>query len=319
MKKRRILLTVLAIITALLLIIPIAGLADAGNFAGDSDWGSSDWGSDWSSDWDSDWDSSDWSSDWDSDWDSSDSFDLTDGLFIGSLFSDSPLFIIIFAIAAVIIFNRIKGSISAGKRAVPVHRPQPSPVNELGLDQLKAQDPDFSKEDFLENVGNMYIKMQDAWESRNWAPMRALMTEAMFNQYQRQVDEYIKNGHTNHVDRIAVLSSEIASFRQDEVNDIITVTLHTRIVDYVTRDSDGALISGDMNREKFMTYEWTLIRTKGMKTNTSAGVDLTNCPNCGAPLEVNRSGQCEYCGSIIKDDSYGWIISGIRGISQVTR
>ena len=43
------------------------------------------------------------------------------------------------------------------------------------------------------------------------------------------------------------------------------------------------------------------------------------CPNCGAPLEVNRSGQCEYCDSVIRDDSYGWILSNIRGISQITR
>ena len=309
MKKRRILIAVLAVIAVFALLLPITGLADAGNFAGDSDWGGSDWDSSWDSDLDSDWSSS-----------GGMEFDLTDGLIIGSLFSDSPLFIIIFAIAAVIIFNRFKHSVSAGKRAAPgTYRPPQPRVNELGLEQLKAMDPDFSKEDFLENVGNMYLKLQDAWESKQWEPMRALMTESMFNQYQRQVDEYIKNGHTNHVDRIAVLASEIASFRQDEINDIITVTLHTRIVDYVTRDSDGALISGDMNREKFMTYEWTLIRTKGMKTNISAGVDLTNCPNCGAPLEVNRSGQCEYCGSVIKDDSYGWIISGIRGISQVTR
>ena len=108
MKKRRILIAILAVIAVFALLLPITGLADAGNFAGDSDWGGSDWDSGWDSDWDSDWSSS-----------GGMEFDLTDGLIIGSLFSDSPLFIIIFAIAAVIIFNRFKHSVSAGKRAAP--------------------------------------------------------------------------------------------------------------------------------------------------------------------------------------------------------
>ena len=316
MKKRRIFTAVGIILAVLLLAFPVLGLADAGNFAGDSDWGS-DWGG---SDWDSDWGDSDWDSDWSSDWGDSSDFDLIDGIIIGRLLSNSSISIIIIAVVLFVIFSRMKRTISSAKHSVPPnYRPPQSPVNELGLHQLKAIDPGFSKEDFLENVSNTYMKMQDAWESKNWEPMRALMTESIFNQYQRQVNEYVKNGMTNHVDRIAVLSSEIASFRQDEVNDILTVTLHTRIVDYVTRDSDGTVVSGDPNREKFMTYEWTLIRTKGMQTSASAGVNQTNCPNCGAPLEVNRSGQCEYCGSVIKDDSYDWIISGIRGISQVTR
>lgn len=33
-----------------LLVFAAAGLADAGNFGGDSDWGGGDWDSDWDSD-----------------------------------------------------------------------------------------------------------------------------------------------------------------------------------------------------------------------------------------------------------------------------
>lgn len=31
--------------------------------------------------------------------------------------------------------------------------------------------------------------------------------------------------------------------------------------------------------------------------------DITNCPNCGAPLPAN--GECQYCGTIVLRDNYG--------------
>ena len=44
-----------------------------------------------------------------------------------------------------------------------------------------------------------------------------------------------------------------------------------------------------------------------------------HCPNCGAPLDVNHSAKCEYCGQVITVDDYDWVISQIKGISQVTK
>ena len=266
MKKRRALLSLLSLFAALAIaaMLPLTGLADAGNFSGDSDYGGSDWSSS------------------DSDWDSDFSF-----------------------------------SSSSSSSSGPVQMPQPE--IDSGLSKLREQDPDFSREAFLERVSNMYVQLQEAWEAKKWEPIRIMMTDALYNQFKRQLDEYIRNNHTNHVDRIAVLSAEIIGYRQDEVNDIIKVLLKTRIVDYVENDADGSLVSGDRSREKFMTYEWTLIRAKGVKTAHDPGVSQVNCPSCGAPMSVNQSGKCEYCGSVLTSGQYDWIISAIRGISQVTR
>jgi rubrerythrin len=70
-----------------------------------------------------------------------------------------------------------------------------------------------------------------------------------------------------------------------------------------------------------MTYEWTLSRSKGMKTPERAaggGTATIQCPNCGAPLEINQSAQCPYCGSVINAEAYDWVISAVRGLSQRT-
>ena len=126
------------------------------------------------------------------------------------------------------------------------------------------------------------------------------MTDALYSQFDRQLDELRRSGQTNYVERIAVLGSRIVEYRQDQVNDILTVELRTRIVDYTLEDATGALVSGSKTAEKFMTYEWTLIRSKDMVTPAADEVREIHCPNCGAPVAINKSAQCEYCGQVLE-------------------
>ena len=44
-----------------------------------------------------------------------------------------------------------------------------------------------------------------------------------------------------------------------------------------------------------------------------------NCPHCGAPLEINASAKCPYCGSVITLEEHGFALNAIRAISQETR
>ena len=67
-----------------------------------------------------------------------------------------------------------------------------------------------------------------------------------------------------------------------------------------------------------MTYEWTLVRTKGTKTVKAESNETAHCPNCGAPLDLNHTAKCEYCGAIITAAEYDWVISAIKGIAQRT-
>jgi len=115
-----------------------------------------------------------------------------------------------------------------------------------------------------------------------------------------------------------VLNSYISEYEDDGVNDILKVRLHTRIVDYVTDDNTGAIIRGSNTKEKFMTYEWTLIRRKGVTTKEMPSVKELSCPSCGAPLSINQSGKCAYCDSIVSSGEYDWIVSQMRGLSQRT-
>ena len=284
-------------------------LADAGNFSGGSDWGGggSSWGG--SSSWDS---GSSWSSGstYDNGSYASDGSVGSLGCLGGNLFT-----VIIVVIVVITILRYMKsGHQGSGQNVYTAAQEEPG----LPLDTLKEKDPNFNEQALLEKVGNQYIQMQNAWENKDWEPMRAIMTDALYNQMARQLQALIDAKQTNHVERIAVLESRIVRYAVEADNDVLVVRLSTRITDYTTDDRTGNLISGSTTRELFMVYDWKLIRQKDKKTLNQPSVTQISCPNCGAPLDINHSGKCPYCSTIVTLSDHDWALSVIKGISQRT-
>ena len=309
MKKRFLRGLILIAVLLCCLTIGAYSLADAGNFSGGSDWGGggSDWGG--GSSWDSG--SSSWSSG--STYDSGSSYSdgsSSVGCLGGNLFT-----VVIIIIVVVIVLRYLRSSQQGGGQNVyTAAQEEPG----LPLDTLKQKDPNFNEQVLLEKIGNQYIQMQNAWQNKDWEPMRAIMTDALYNQMARQLQALIDAKQTNHVERIAVLETRIERYAVEADNDVLVVRLSTRITDYTTDDRTGNIVSGSTTRELFMVYDWKLTRQKDMKTLAQPSVTQISCPNCGAPLDINHSGKCPYCGTIVTLKDHDWALSVIKGISQRT-
>ena len=180
-------------------------------------------------------------------------------------------------------------------------------------------DPQFDEERIRTLMSNLYVQMQETWQRKDINPLRPYMTDKFFAQMENQLSQFRQQGRTDYTERIAVLNTGLVGWRQSAGMDYITVSLSSRIVSYVLDDRTGQLISGDKNREKFMEYEIELCRKSGTVTSPETeGTRSATCPHCGAPLKLNASAQCEYCGSVITSVNTDWAICGMRGISQRT-
>ncbi len=309
MGKRKSLYIIIAVIILVLSIMIIPAIADAGGFSGSSDYGGGG-GSSWGGS--SDWGSSDGGS-----------YFFSSGSGGGSGGGSFTAIIIVLVIVFIIYSIGKKGKENVvGGNAVNI--PVQEPTNLQSMASLKTKDPHFSEADIKENISNLYVRMQNAWQAKDFEPMRPYMTDSIFNQFSRQLEQLVNGGMTNYVERIAVLSVTLDGWAQDEANDTIVATVNTRITDYTLKDDTGKLVSGSQTAEKFMCYKWTLIRSKGTLTPERAGEGseqtvTVHCPSCGAPTNINHSAKCEYCGSIINAKDYDWSISAIRGVSQQTR
>ncbi|MBQ9565768.1 MAG: zinc-ribbon domain-containing transport protein, partial [Synergistaceae bacterium] len=179
-------------------------------------------------------------------------------------------------------------------------------------------DPQFDEAKLRAHLANLYVQMQDAWHDKDISSLRPYLTDAFYNQMDRQLDALRKAHRTDCTENIAVLDTNILGYWQANERDYLAVRLKSRIVSYVLDDRTGRVVSGDRNREKFMEYEWELTRKTGVQTAGGETRTVT-CPHCGAPLKINASAQCAYCGSVVSVLNEDWAVSGMKGISQRTR
>ena len=180
-------------------------------------------------------------------------------------------------------------------------------------DEIRAIDPAFSSDKFIGFARGVFMKIQEAWTSKDWKVIRPFESENLFNQHKQQLDEYIRQGKTNVVEKIAIKHCSLHSFKQDGDKEVLTVWLNAVMRDYVIDDATKEVLESDPNRDWFMKYEMVFNRKAGLKTDPGKkGNSITNCPNCGAPTEITSSGQCSYCGSVITTGEHDWVLTDIH-------
>ena len=180
-------------------------------------------------------------------------------------------------------------------------------------DEIRAIDPAFSSDKFIGFAREVFMKIQEAWTSKDWKVIRPFESENLFNQHKQQLDEYIRQGKTNVVEKITIKHCSLHSFKQDGDKEVLTVWLNAVMRDYVIDDATKEVLESDPNRDWFMKYEMVFNRKAGLKTDPGKkGNSITNCPNCGAPTEITSSGQCSYCGSVITNGEHDWVLTDIH-------
>ena len=297
------------------------GHADFGDFAGDYDFGG-DYGGDYGGN-DYDYGGNDY------DYGGNDyggGFIVLPGGSGGSsgdgISPSSFLIAIVIVIIIILVIRRMKKGSGTGTSVQ--HGPVAPGAQATDAASLKPMsdylslDPTFSESEMREKISNMYVQFQDAWHNKDLTPLRPYLSDAYFAQSDRQLDTYRRNHQTSYIERISVLGVTLSGYKQQNGNDYIYARLQTRITQYTLDDNTGNLVRGSKTAEKFMEYEWELMRTSGKTTAGSGGTVVLNCPNCGATVNINRTAQCEYCGSIITVDAFDWVVNGIKGLSQRT-
>ena len=246
-------------------------------------------------------------------------FDL--GVLIGwliNLFIQSPVLGLI-AVVVIIIAYRIMKKKSKDTSYINknVNQQAESDVtidqSPMVAGQIQAIDPDFSSDKFIGFAREVFMKIQEAWTTKNWKPIRPFESETLFNQHKQQLDEYIRMGKTNVVEKIGIKHCSLHSFSQDGDKEVLTVWLNAVMRDYVIEDATKKVLESDPNRDWYMKYVMVFNRKAGLKTQPGKkGNSITNCPNCGAPTEVTSSGQCTYCGTVITNGEHDWVLTDIH-------
>ena len=246
-------------------------------------------------------------------------FDI--GMLIGwliNLFIESPVLGLIVVVIIIIVYRVMKKQ--SNSTTYINQNVNQQAENDVTLDytnvvaeEIRAIDPAFSSDKFIGFAREVFMKIQEAWTTRDWKPIRPFESESLFNQHKQQLDEFIRLNKINVVEKIAIKHCSLHSFQQDGDKEVLTVLLNAVMRDYVIDDETKKVLESDPNRDWYMKYEMVFNRKAGVKTEAGKkGNSITNCPNCGAPTEVTSSGQCTYCGSVITTGEHDWVLTDIH-------
>lgn len=180
----------------------------------------------------------------------------------------------------------------------------------VAIAAIKQKDPSFDEQNFKDKANTTFYKIQYAWEKKDMDIARAFVTDSIMQRYSVQLQGLKDKHQTNKMENMTVGSTVIAAVSGDEKFDKITVRFEASAADYTVDDATGNLVKGSKTPSHFTEY-WTFLRSKAAHTDATKSLKDNKCPNCGAALEVNATGKCNYCGSVLTSGEYDWVLSEI--------
>ena len=247
------------------------------------------------------------------------------GYLLGLMIENPTVGFIVLVIIIIYILVRRKKAKQLGSDAGYINQQVQQQVqNDIVMDytesvaaQVRESDPDFSAEKFLGWSQEVFMKIQEAWTTRDWKVIRPFESENLFNAHKQQLDEYIRMNKINVIEKVGIKHCSLKSYTVDGDKEVMVVALNAILRDYVVDATTRNVLESDPNRDWYMKYEMTFNRKVGVKTRPGlSNMSTTNCPNCGAPTEITSSGQCPYCGSVITNGEHDWVLSNLVGVNQ---
>lgn len=185
---------------------------------------------------------------------------------------------------------------------------------------ITAVDQNFSLDGFIAWSKEVFITLQNAWTARDWSQIRPFEKEELYRQHELQLQEYIRLGRINRIERINIRQAYLHKYVRDHQYEYLTVFLSVRMVDYIVDEKTGNVLKGNPNVDCYMDYLFTFMRKTGVKTQQAASTAVSkSCPHCGAPMQITSAGKCEYCGSMITTGEFDWVLAEMDAVKPGIR
>jgi len=147
--------------------------------------------------------------------------------------------------------------------ASPGAEARPGPALGEGLAAIAQGDPSFSREAFLRQARENFLRFQEAWVARDLSPIRGLVDGDLLAECQRDLDALRREGKINRLEGVEIRGPEIAEAWQEEGFDFITARYEASLLDYVVSEASGEILGGSRTEPVRFAELWTWARKTG--------------------------------------------------------
>ena len=184
-------------------------------------------------------------------------------------------------------------------------------VNDENIaNKVKQYIPNFNKQEFLNNGYKIYKDVQNAWMNFKLDDVKDVITDEIYNMYDSQLSTLAVKGEKNIMKDFKLVKSYLKDVNVQNETITITTGYVIEMYDYIIEESTGKVLRGSSTNKLRIVYEMKFRQT----LNSNGKVD--HCPNCGAKIEMNSSGTCEYCGSKLVSENTKWVLTEKKTMRQ---
>ena len=175
------------------------------------------------------------------------------------------------------------------------------------MNELINLDSTFTESSFKTKVDNIFVMLHMSLMTDNMKRVDHFINDEVYNEFNNRLTILNNNNERQMFDELNVKSTDIINIEILEDKFIITVRLVSRYMDYVVDKTTLKYKRG--NNSSRIEKENILIFEKKRSAKIQRVVRF--CPNCGHPMDVNKSGYCEFCHSSYNQEDYDWILTKI--------
>ncbi len=171
-----------------------------------------------------------------------------------------------------------------------------------GLADLKQRDPGFNTLHIEDRVSVMFWRLRATefyHDIKYAAPvMSKEMTENISNAMQKS-QRYWKDAAVGQVELIDATSDGNKDYLRVKIR--WSGILLNRVNGHTT----------ELKSKSISTQVYTLFRNSSVQSSPAGTFTSAGCPQCGAPLQSDESGNCSYCGASLTTGKFDWVLQSI--------
>lgn len=180
----------------------------------------------------------------------------------------------------------------------------PTRRRSLDLSPLRNVDPNFSQPLFLDFVNLLYTRVQTE-RTGDMAGLAGYLSPDLRQRLQAGTQQSgVTEVRDVVVGSLRITDGGIGADRQS-----IVVDLETNY----TEVSPAGLHTW------YSVERWTFSRKAGVLSKGPEEITKLACPSCGSPAEFRPDGSCPFCGQVVTDGSFAWVLQDVQVRSRTPK
>lgn len=176
------------------------------------------------------------------------------------------------------------------------------------MDKLIQEDKNFSEAQFKAKVDNIFIQLYTSVMRQNLDKIKHFLAQEVIEKYTKIIEELSAKNQIQMYDELNVSDTDIINVSEFEDRFEIEISLLTKYYEYLIDKTTKKNI-GRYPDER--TERRVILKLSKIKNAKSLGAARV-CNSCGANMNLNGNGKCEYCGATFELKKYDWILKSIK-------